>query len=97
MSLKMKKFFKNYWLIIFLALIASLLIGIFFIKKDEGPWVNPNLEKLLPLPYPKFKEYQLKIPLNFNDLLKNSCKCVIICFPKILSTSYSFKFLSKQL
>jgi len=71
MSLKMKKFFKNYWLIIFLALIASLLIGIFFIKKDEGPWVNPNLEKLLPLPYPKFKEYQLKIPLNFNDLLKN--------------------------
>ena len=70
MSLKMKKFLKNYWLIIFLAFIASLLIGIFFIKKDEEPQISSNLEKLLPLPYPKFQEYQLKIPLNSNNLLK---------------------------
>ena len=34
--------------------------------------------------------------LFFDELLKNSCKCVIICFPKTLSISYSFKFLSKH-
>lgn len=67
----MKKFLKNYWLIIFLAFIASLLLGIFLIQKNKTLKVTPGEEKLLLLPYPKFQEYQLKIPLDYNDLLKN--------------------------
>lgn len=67
----MKKFLKNYWLIIFLAFIASLLLGIFLIQRNKTLKVVPKEEKLLSLPYPKFQKYQLKIPLNYNNLLKN--------------------------
>lgn len=68
----MKKFLKNYWLIIFLAFIASLLISVFFIKRGNGE-IQPvvNLEKLLLLPNPKFQEYPIKVSINYDDLLKN--------------------------
>lgn len=65
----MKKFLKNYWLIIFLAFIASLLIGIFFIKRESG--TEKDTEKLLPIPKPRFQEYQIKTTLNYSNLLKN--------------------------
>jgi len=66
----MKKFLKHYWLIIFLAFLASLIISIFLIQKriEEEPLKR---EDLLLIPYPKFKEYQLTTPLAFNNLSKN--------------------------
>jgi len=67
----MKKFLKNYWLIIFLAFIVSLLLSIFLIQKNKALKIVPKEEKLLLLPCPKFQEYQLKITLDHNDLLKN--------------------------
>lgn len=77
----MKNFLKNYWLIIILALMASLLAGFFFIKKEVPR--EEKLEKLLSLPQPKFQKYPIKVSLNDNSLLKN--------FPEIPQSETAYK------
>ncbi|MBM3205577.1 hypothetical protein FJZ41_01850 [Candidatus Shapirobacteria bacterium] len=76
----MRKFLKNYWLIISLAFTASLLAGIFFIQGKQE--TKPD-EKLLSIPSPKLPEYQVRVPLNYNDLSEN--------FPEISRSELVYK------
>lgn len=67
----MKKFLKKYWLLIFLAFIASLLLSLFLINRQIIVSQKSEKEDLFLLPAPKITSYPVKVRLDFSNLLSN--------------------------